>query len=473
MLLNFKKRIFIIAVLAGLVSLGLFLKFFSFEKRDKINVILIVVDALRADHLGCYGYKRDTSPSIDQLAKEGVLFTQAFSHGSATRIAVPSILTSLYPSVHRVLNLGASLTDEFITLPEILKNHGYLTAAFVGRQVTSFSNFSHRFDAYQLLESKNVSRPGQSFLVRQKAMEWLKQKPSGPFFLFLHFNATHAPYDPPLDYKGLFWDGPVDPEIKQLVEFSTGIKDKGRHKRYIEKLASSNGVNYSISQYDAAARCIDDQIKILLEYLEKSGISKDTLIIFTSDHGQEFFERGDYFHERTLFDELIHVPLIMKFPKDFSGRRIRNLVRQIDIMPTVLDRLNIRVNNIMQGKSLLPLAEGRKYSAPDSFSETFFLKKLRLKGVRTEKFKFIETFNLTESVYSYELYDLESDPKEQMNIFDYNAREANLFKAKLKRYNLSSEKIRRKILGKNFTDYPPIFLNEKTKNKLKSLGYVQ
>jgi len=214
MYFNFKKRIFIIVVFIGIVSLGLFLKFFSFKKRDKINVILIVIDALRADHLGCYGYQHDTSPSIDKLAKEGVLFTQAFSHGSATRIAVPSIFTSLYPSVHKVLILGASLADEFITLPEILKGNGYLTAAFVGRQMTSFSNFSHRFDAYQLLESADVSRPGQSFLVRQKAMEWLKQKRSQPFFLFLHFNATHAPYNPPSYYKGLFWDSPVDPEVK-------------------------------------------------------------------------------------------------------------------------------------------------------------------------------------------------------------------------------------------------------------------
>ncbi len=477
-MLKTKKIIFIILFLfIGILSIVLFFKY-QFNKNrannnhEKFNVILIVIDALRADHLGCYGYKRDTSPNIDKFAKEGVLFSRAFSHGPQTLISIPSIFTSLYPGVHKVFVEGASLTDKIITLPEILRKRGYNTAAFVGPQLESISNFSQRFELY-LIKKLDKTPPFMfiSHWLNDKTIHWLRTKPS-PFFLYLHYFDVHAPYNPVPPYDKIFYPEPIDAGTKSFIHNliwesnEESIADK-------KKLTNPHCFNYLISQYDGKIKYVDKQVGALLRALEKSGLSKNTLVILTADHGEEFLEHGWLFHGKRLYDELTHVPLIMRLPGIIpQDKVIPDLVRHIDLVPTILDIVNIQSNNIMQGISLLPLIREKDVPKLDSFSEVYFKDRRHLKGIRTDKWKFIEVYNVITNKYSYELYDLENDPRELNNLVEEKPKEVSLFKEKLRDYTFSCQKIRSSILGKDFID-KPVILDEETKERLRSLGYVK
>src|SRR3989338_2613155 len=226
---SFKKIIFLILIV--ILYLGLFSKL-SFAKQDKLNVILIVADALRADHLSCYGYSRNTSPNIDKLAREGTLFMNAFSHGPATRVAMPSLFTSLYPGVHKVYRLGASLSNEFLTLPEILRAKGYTTIAFVGPQLEGISNFDQGFQIYETIGKTKRDPPPfeHSFpitkIITKRALDWLENNHSQPFFLYIHYLDPHAVYLPPYPFNKLFWQKRI---TKKMRKFSASFI---AHKEY-------------------------------------------------------------------------------------------------------------------------------------------------------------------------------------------------------------------------------------------------
>ncbi len=462
-----------------MITIGtLFLFNFKQGKDKKFNCILIVIDALRTDHLGCYGYSRNTSPNIDKFAKEGAIFTKAFSQGPATKISIPSIFTSLYAGVHKVLKLDSSLAEKLITLPEVLKEYGYTTAAFVGLPLANLSNFSYRFDLYEIntLERRpdNVPIWECSFEVtpwiNEKAISWLKKNRTNPFFLYLHYYDVHTPYLPPPPYNEIFWPGGIDGETKNFVinffgrgrwgDLNSSTDPKGRIFDYI------------LSQYDGEIRYVDEHIKTLLEELERLDLSKNTLVILTADHGEEFKDHGNFFHGNSLYDELIHVPLIMRLPEIIPKHRvIPNLIRHIDIMPTILDILNIRNNNPMQGVSFLSLFVGKNQPELDVFSEGYFRGK-HLIGVRTDKWKLIESDDFGAVLSSTQLYDLKEDPKELNNLIEENLKEAGLLKDKLRDYTLSCERMRKQVLGDGFIDKPAI-LGKETKEQLKSLGYIQ
>ncbi len=467
-MLKIRKIIFIILLLGiAISSIVLFFKYQSNKNHKKFNVILIVIDALRADHLGCYGYKRDTSPNIDKFAKEGVLFTKAFSQGAATRISIPSIFTSLYPGVHKVLKVNGSLASPFVTLPELLKKKGYISAAFVGSQLTTISNFQQRFQFY---EEVNIYTTPQ---ITKKAIDWLKEK-SPPFFLYIHYFDCHVPYLPPSPYRNLFYQKDINEEMDAYMQYF-GV-DRDSALPYAQKLKAKgiDRLDFIISQYDGQIRYVDDHIKMLLEELENLKLSENTLIILTSDHGEEFKDHGYFFHERVLYDELIHIPLIIRLPKILpQSKIIPNLVRHIDIMPTILDILKISSNNVMQGKSLLPLVREETTILSDAaFSEGYYnIGHLKLKGIRTDKWKFIEVHNVVTNTYTYELYDLENDPRELNNLVEEKPKEVSLFKEKLRDYTFSCQKIRGSILGEDFID-KPVMLDEETKERLRSLGYI-
>lgn len=470
-----------IGILIGIAVLGLIAVFFTCGRHPKYNVIMIVIDALRADHLGCYGYYRGTSPGIDKFSRQSLVFSRAFSQGTETRISVPSLLTSLYPSVHKVYTLRNRLPDEFVTLPEILKKNGYITAAFVPQNIINNLNFRQGFDLYKV----SLEHEEGDMLVRE-IFEWLDTNCRKPFFIYLHYFGAHAPYRPSPPYDRLFWEGGVLPEerIRDLDEhtivgsdiFGLGLAP-----------ADQKTAGYLISQYDGKIRQADEQIKELLEELENSGAAKNTLIIITADHGEELLDHGNIFHssagllrpsegvsrERSVYDELIHIPLIMRLPGMMQNKRIPQLVRHIDIMPTILDILNIRYSGIMQGQSLMPLIKGRAAGLRlDSFSEGYYDR--HAVGFRNREWKFVEHRGRgsKSGELSYELYDLKNDPKELNNVLEKYPEPAALLKGKLANYAFSCEKIRNAVLGEGFID-KPADLDEQTKEKLRNFGYIE
>jgi arylsulfatase A-like enzyme len=462
-----KLKIIVIIMLVALVSIGISLGIKN--KPKKFNIILIVVDALRADHLSCYGYNRDTSPNIDKFAKEGVLFTHAYSQGAATRISIPSIFTSLYPGVHGVFESGAPLRKEFITLPEILRKYNYITAAICGPVLNMFTNFDYRFDYYSVY--RMTQEPNNEFLpptyrmtpsITQKVKKWLDTNGNLPFFLYVHFLDVHSPFSAPAPYETMFWNTEIDEETKKCVRSS--LRFEGQYK----KNSSGKFVDYAISQYDAEIRYVDEHIKLILQELDTKGLRDNTLVVIMSDHGEGLGEHGKFFHGPELYEEFIHVPLILRLPGIIpQGKGLDNLVRCIDLMPTILEILNINERIVVQGISLMPIIKGKQINLP-VFSES-----IPKCIVRLNEWKLIEEKGngVTSSVY--ELYNISEDPIETVNLIGEKPAVAKRLSHILSSYKLFNKKISEKILKEKYSDKLPSRLDKDKIDSIKSLGYLQ
>jgi arylsulfatase len=337
------------AVLGSVLGLGLFL---TVDRRidaraERPHVIWLVIDALRADHLGCYGYARETSPFIDRWSRESILFRRAYSQESYTIASVASFFTSTYPWTNRVLYDSPqidALDSSFVTLAEVLREHNYRTAAFVfNPHLKARFNFAQGFDLYddrkQLLrrwqpDPQRFETAGRIF---RKTERLLAEHDGSPLFLYAHFRDVHSPYVPLAPYDSKF--PPRDASE--------------REKR--------------IALYDGEIAYTDAYLERLLALLASHGIdASNSILILTSDHGEEFRDRhpgdpGGWFHARTLYDELIRVPLLLSLPKRaFAGTVVEGPVGLIDLVPTVLDVLDIEGPGAEQyeGRSLLPLLQG-------------------------------------------------------------------------------------------------------------------
>lgn len=418
---------------------------------SKPNVILISVDALRADHLSCYGYQRDTTPNIDRLASEGVLFSQAISQGIGTLESHMSMLTSLYPHTHGLNHARQTLDDSKVTLAEILKDNGYFTVAFTGGSyMDARYGFSQGFDIYDDSGGGIEKQIPRIF----NALEKNRNK---RFFIFIHTYDVHAPYNPPEPYDKLYTlpQSNFNPSVENL-------------RAVIDKKATltDDDLRRIIALYDGGIRYVDEHIGRLLKKLDELGLSDKTLIIITADHGEEFMEHGSLMHEWQLYDELIHVPFIMRFKEKIGkGQIIRNQVQSIDIMPTVLDILGISLNKEAEGTNLVPLINGVESINRAAYTECLGWPGfgINLYSIRTERFKFIYTISKAKGP-SVELYNLKNDPGETMNLAFKKPQLAEKLKKHLFDHIGSAEELFREGNGQ---------IDEELRKRLKSLGYLQ
>lgn len=358
------------------------------EGARSYNVVWIMVDALRADHLKTYGYKRRTSPNIDRLARTGLLFENAVSQYPSTGISVPSQLSGRYPEYmdwgkpkhksHYVLESSNRLVTD------ILKEHGYRTSAVVAAWVhknisglaTHFDDFTPLYPHKEWKEKVKDSSPIAAF----KAIKMLdKRKKGQPFFLFVHFEDPHEPYE--------------------------NHEDPG--KRWGKK---------TLDRYDSDVYWSDLWIGVLLAYLKNEGLDKDTIIVLTADHGEEFGEHGGKYHGHQIYQESIHVPLILTGP-GVPHDRVETRVALVDLPATLLDLVGIEEHReTLQGKSLLKTA-----ATKDGDSERPIFSMLSDRGespTRRAKavFKGAHKLIVDETLGTEELYDLRSDPGELMDL---------------------------------------------------------
>ncbi len=393
------------------------------------NVILISVDTLRADHLGCYGYERPTSPSIDLLASRGVRFEQAFSQASWTLPSHLSLLTSRYPHSHGVETDEHKLPSTVTTLAETLRQAGYVTSAFISWvYVSDRYGFGQGFDEYhELLPPENEVTSSTVASIKASAfvdriVEWADHGPRQPFFLFLHLFDPHIDYEPPAPFDEMF--GTPSPDKSEGTFQYLRRYIKGVH-REPERIPADRRAR-ALALYDGEIRFTDQELGRLLITLGDRGLLDDTMVIFTSDHGEEFDDHGSMEgHQWTLYNEVLHVPLIMVFPQDrFAGRTMPAVVQSIDIAPTILDFLKLERPAEFQGRSLLPLLNGA--GPEDSLGMAFSqIKRFNDKwAVQTATHKLIYTRDIglnrrgVPVIPGYELYDLIQDPGEQHNIYD-------------------------------------------------------
>ena len=300
------------------------------------NVLLVSIDSLRADHVGAYGYARDTSPAIDALARDGVLFENAISSAPWTVPAHMTLLTGLPPEVHDVVTVRQKLSPDAVTLAEVLQDAGYATAAFVsGPTVMAHYGFGQGFASYDesmverrpKLAGAAVSSPGLVDLVSGWLDRWSTAETREPFFVFLHMWDVHYDYVPPREYVERFdpgYDGDLD-----VRRFETNER--------LHRGMAPRDLRHLIALYDGEIRFTDDHLARLVAKLRTLGVLDDTIVVVTSDHGEEFFEHGAKGHAKTLYDEVLRVPLVVRYPRRVApAQRVTQQVRLMDVAPTIL-----------------------------------------------------------------------------------------------------------------------------------------
>lgn len=459
-----KYSTFLILLVCILIPISIYYKkHLPHQASSRPDVILISIDALRPEHLSCYGYPRLTSPHIDELARKGVLFTNAISQSSHTPPCLGSILTSLYQHEHLLHIWGAELNPRALTLTAVLKLNNYKTIF-----LSSNNDFSKNLTAFT--RGFNIVNTGIENVSKiiDSASDYISSSSSSqPIFLWIHLMTVHRPRKCG-DYCNLFINDKLyDPQKKlPIVEDAPDSYGYNGIPSSLVLENKNNNTNidnpdYYIAQYDASIRNVDEKIGILLDKLVQDSFTKNSIIIITADHGEMFGEHGYYFHHgRFLFEPLIKIPLILYYPGVFKHRVVSVPVSgNIDIMPTLLDILKIPNKNPMKGASLLPLIKGsNRYPHKYLFSEV----ESHCRSVRTEEWKLISDAHGSRSE-EYQLYNLKKDPNELNNLILKEKNRANFLKQILKYF----------IKDVNYKIYAPKPLDEETRRKLKSLGYIQ
>ena len=340
------------------------------------GVIFFVADTLRTDHLDIFGYERETTKHIKQFAKEGVAFSNAVAQGTWTKVSQSSMVTSLYPSSHEVFEVPNTLPASAETIAEVYREAGYATVSYSSVMFTGKQNNMHQ-GYEELHESKSIDdeeyRSKTSKHYVDRIIPWLKQHKDVPFFAYLHVFDPHSPYRPRAPYDTI-WARPEDKarmeEIdKQMKEAEvTLIHQMPMKEEYIAKTGNDPEELLRIytDWYDGSIIGMDDEVGRLLDALKSMGIDDDTLIVFSSDHGEELWEHGRFFHSHSVYSELSQVPLIFRWPNApgfQTGTTVDRVIENLDIMPTLLELSGIDGPEVMQGRSLLPLIDGSGVSS--------------------------------------------------------------------------------------------------------------
>jgi arylsulfatase A-like enzyme len=425
----------------------------------KPNLILISIDCLRSDHLGTYGYERNTSPNLDRFAEDGVVFETAVSTSSWTLPTHMSMMTGLMPSFHRATK-WEKLDRSVPYLPEILADHGYqATGVASWVYVSQVYGFERGFDVYRVLEDPTARD------VIDAAIEQLRVKKGQNHFLFMHLLDPHWPYLPPNDFLERF--GPRPRDISDLQDLIL----------HAEPPPSETERDEIIRLYDGEIAFTDQELGRFFEELKALGLYDHSLVIVTADHGEAFYEHGHWQHSQTLYEEIIRIPMIVKWPGDSLKGRIRAQVSQVDVFPSVLQAAGIEppATEFVSLRELVD-AERRVSEERVVMSEVTWRSpnETSMKvSFRTERMKFLATLagpvgddlGVSETRQE-ELYDLVADPDERTNLAAERSEELASFQGRLRSFIDGARAQRSTRPGQQ------IELDEELLERLRALGYV-
>jgi choline-sulfatase len=393
-----------------------------------LNIVVVTLDTLRPDHLHCYGYPKIETPASDQLAQQGVVFEDAVAQSPLTPPSHASIFTGQYPTVHGVRNTGGFvLPSSARPLARILQEQGWDTAAFVSsavlKKVMGFDNGFAVYDDQMPRQgssaafSEDPERPGTETVDR--ALQWLNAQSGKPYFLWVHLYDPHMPYRPPGEFKLKYKDRPYDGEVAYA----------------------------------------DQQLGRLLEAVKRKSPADQTIIAVLSDHGESLGEHGEYSHGVFLYDSTLRIAFLMTGPGIPAGLRVKQQVRSIDFLPTVMALLGGGAPPNVQGLSLAPTFSGQSVATDVSYEETLYPKIAmgwaELRGIRTNHWMYIRA-------PKPELYDRTLDPGEGANVVAQHPAEVQKFEAQLK------NAIGKEGSGKVQTK----MVDQKLMAQLRSLGYL-
>mgnify|MGYP000748955480 CR=1 FL=1 len=468
----------------------------------KPNILLISVDTLRADHLSCYGYPTNTSPHIDQLASENVLFDQAYATAGWTPPSHASMFTGLYPSEHGVVN-NNQLVESIPTIAQILYDDGYHTGGFVNNsqvgQLVGFDRGHETFiEVWKGHQSNNVFEKAVRYLNRQThkltgkydkgakqtnrlALRWLDRYSKGkkPFYLFLHYIEPHNPLNPHREH----WNKQATSCFRSGINWKKIQKMAENPLRFYTDECTLNReeTDYLISLYDGEIFYVDQIIGEVINYLKMNKLYENTMIIITSDHGEHFGEKGNFSHVSSLYQPIIHIPLVVKFPYLLGeNKKISRKVQLVDILPTILDTAGVQIpsqchisgvnlreaiNNATPFRNhIIAEWEGRipffilNELGCDESDERVSRFNHKIYTIIGDSHKFIMSED------KEELYDIVSDPLEANDLIQEDPDTAKRLKINLLTW--LDKKNSREIHHK------PSIVDEEIIRNLKSLGYV-
>ena len=430
------------------------------------NIILITIDSMRADDIG-YSKEESLTPNLDALASEGVVFNNAFSQAPTTKSSFPCIMSSTYPIMLTEFKKGLGMR---LSIARVMRKHGYLTAAFnsnpyLSRYYGYDDGFDYFYDSFEFggktnnnpligkikiiikickskipTKIKNLVMPftyntpyEDGIELNKKIKNWVSENKDKQFFLWIHYMDVHEPFIPDEKKAGI--------SKKDMIKLNLKLRAAKEDETNLTENELKKIIN--IRKYDVSH--MDEVVGDLIDRLKKMDVFRKSVLIITADHGDEFKEHGGILHTSKLYDELIHIPLIIN-GLDSLPKKINEVVGSIDIGPTIVDLNNTDKPDEWMGNSLLPLLDGRS-------TRNFVISEMLLRNknsvinsIRTKKWKFI--YDIAEN--KYELYDLHKDPKELNNISAEYSRKVEEFKGLIKEHYKNKEEkekmIRRKKL---------------------------
>jgi arylsulfatase A-like enzyme len=462
--------------------------------KNRPNVLVYMIDTLRADHTSLYGYARDTTPYLKNLGVQGLVFDDCLVQATWTKPSVASLMTSLYSYTHAIRKDDDTIPQGAATLAEQLRAAGYVTASMITNPLVGrLSGLQRGFDYLSEWEvaarylKVDEDRATDSAGLNRILFPWLERHRDEPFFLYAHATDPHAPYRPPPGFEEKFANPPESPEFDRdftrlkKIALSRGGFGVSRALCLNSGIDPDRFLRRAIDRYDGKILHNDRSIERLASKLRDLGILDNTLIVVVSDHGEEFWEHGWTGHGQSLYQELAHGVLLMWNPKLIpSPRRIAEPVQLIDVMPTVLDLLGIKIPAVVQGRSLAPFAVGKPFQSrgpvmtsrfahpysqhdemlPENHIDSLALLDAGWKLIYREKGK---EFGLNK----VELYDRRADPADATNVAAQHPREVDKMMAGISAW-LDAQKQVRGVLGRG----GKAALDQNTMDRLRSLGYI-
>jgi arylsulfatase A-like enzyme len=460
------------------------------------NLVVICVDTLRSDHLGCYGYRRPTSPFLDSLAEEGVLFERALSTSSYTRESVAALMSGLLPSNNSDTGTDAKPPKNVVCMGELFQAAGYRTGFFTLSPVLKHPNFSKGFDTVRHMGTLGGSQEGPE--LSQAAAEFVQASPGDRFMLYVHYLDPHYPYRPPEETYLRF----ADRVYPRPVSMTTV---RGACRQYLQSGFGPGDERFEdmMRRYDAEIAHTDLSIEQLFSELKQAGVLKTTLLVLTADHGEEFLEHNFVEHAWTLYQESIRVPLIFWAPGLFVPQRVPTRISTVNILPTVLDLLEVPFDDRhfdgvplfeSDGQGYEPVCEPRPIIA-----EFLMQERCMLRAVVHDGWKYVSAIRwltppqrsavgkrqktLTQFFREHpdqklsiwnpaqyeELFDLRTDPKERNNLLNAHPEKREQLRDVLGALKDVHDKLREQGM---YAAEEPEQLDEETLERLKSLGYV-
>ena len=429
------------------------------------HLLMISIDTLRADFLGCYGHPYVQTPHIDRLAREGLLFEQHVSVAPETLPSHMSLMTGNYPRTHGTPRNRFIVRDENVMFAERLRGRGFDTAAFIAALPLSHHfNFDQGFDHFD--EPPRLPGRRNARAVTDAALEWLRAGEFGPSFVFVHYFDVHAPYENGEPYDSMYRQGASDARRPRTGEVARALRQGSPEAQALTAT--------SRAYYAGGVSFVDEQIGRLLEGLRELDLLDRTLIVVTSDHGESMDVHPlEYWnHGLSVFDEALRTPLILRFPGAWNGgTRIGHLVANIDVMPTLLELLDLPLPPGIEGRSFLSLLQGgsdpvreavfveaTKPAVPAFEEGTKWTNERKMRGIRTASWKLV----YLPSAERYQLYDVGSDPDET-NDLAQSAPDQRLL-----------EELRERLeawAGDSVQPTVPATLDAQVREQLRALGY--